>query len=105
VSLLVETRELQGESDMSTATTEEQQEVRVTVEDGRAIYIRGEAIEAIRGEANRQADMHLRSAVELWDECDVTDLDQLKDVRFKLGMAQDAISALVGLAPIPDDEP
>lgn len=82
----------------------DQQEVRVKVEDARQIYVGPSAIEAIRGDANRQADEHLRAAVELWDDLDVSDLEAVKEVQFKLGMAQDAISALVYLAPVPEDD-
>lgn len=81
----------------------DQQEIRVKVEDAREIYVGPAAIEAIRAEANRQADTHLRAAIELWDDCDVEDLEEVKQVAFKLSMAQDAISALLHLAPVPDE--
>jgi hypothetical protein len=80
-------------------------EVSVLIEEyGRALSVRQEAIDVLRGEGNRQADEWLRAAVKAWEDCDVSDLDEIKDVQFKLGCAADAVSALVALAPAITDE-
>lgn len=80
-------------------------EVSVQIEEyGRPLMVRQEAIEILRGEGNRQADEWLRAAVEAWEDCDVSDFDDIKDVQFKLGCAADAVSALVALAPVVTDE-
>lgn len=66
--------------------------------------VRQEAIDVLRTEGNRQADEWMRAAVEAWDECDVSDFEDIKDVQFKLGCAADAVSALVALAPVVTEE-
>lgn len=83
----------------------DQQEVRVRIEDDtHGIYVGPEAIEVIRGEANRQADSALRAANELWDDLDVESLDGIKDMQFKVALLRGALDTLMYLAPLPDTE-
>ncbi len=77
--------------------------VEITVEGSRAIYIGAEAMQAIREDAHHQVTEHLGEAGDLWTDLDVMDVEQIKELEFKLAQAQSAISVLRGLAPLPHD--
>lgn len=82
----------------------EQGEVTITVENASPILIGASAVEAIRGDANRQVDEHLRAAVGMWDDLDVSDFEQVKAMRYEIARVSECLSALFALAPLPDED-
>lgn len=84
-------------------TETQQHEVRIQIEDSRRIYIGPSAIAAIQTEAWQQMDDRLGEAYTAWRVLvDANDFEGLKAVRDYLSSAQDALDALVCLAPVPE---
>jgi len=85
--------------------TVEGHEVSVEIEQGnRPLMVRQEAIDVLREEARRQVAAWLPEAVEQWENLDITDFEDVKDVQFKLGMAADALDSLFRLTAVPMDD-
>lgn len=88
---------------MSTNTEPRDYRIRVE-EDKHGIYVTEATAEIIRGEANGQADEYLSKAQALWGDCDVTDLDEVKQVAFQLRLAMSCVETLIMLAHIPEED-
>jgi hypothetical protein len=86
-------------------TETEPRDYRIRVEeDKHGIYVTEATAEVIRAEANGQADEYMAKARALWDDCDVSNLDELEVVAFQLRLAMSCVETLIWLAPTPDDE-
>jgi hypothetical protein len=82
----------------------EQQQVMVRIDDSKPVYVGERAIEAIREDAKRELKDALDSAAEGFAAGDPTDIESMKEVEFAVARASQAVSALVCLAPIPDED-
>lgn len=88
------------------STTElEPGEVAIKIEGSSSIMVGASTVEVLQGEANKRADKWLSEANEIWGDLDVTDIEQIKTMEFKISMVSSALSALKHLAPVYlDDE-